>query len=154
MNDHLRHIEELATKALSSVNFAEPPVPIDEIAKKMGLDVIEFDFPETLSGVLRKERGVIGVNKNHPLVRRRFTVAHELGHFLLGHEQDSIDESLDRPLPLEREANTFASYLLIPKGPIEKSVEKMGPDLRSLSKQYLVSEQALTIRLLGLNLIK
>lgn len=154
MNDHLRHIEELATKALASIEFKTPPVPVEEIAKKMGLEVIPFDFPESLSGVLRKERGVIGVNKDHALVRRRFTVAHELGHFLLGHEQDAIDETLDRPLPLEREANAFASYLLLPKESVEEDVKKIGLDLKMLSKKYLVSEQALTIRLLGLNLIK
>ena len=154
MNDHLRHVEDLAAKARKSVNFDKLPVPVDKIAEKLGLKLVEFEFPESFSGVLRKERGVIGVNKNHPLVRRRFTVAHELGHFILGHEGDSIDEQSDRPMPLEREANTFASHLLIPTDLVTASVKRVGLDLKTLAKQSWVSEQAMTIRLLEMNLIK
>jgi len=154
MNDHLRHIEDLVGKARKSVAFDKLPVPTDKIAEKLGLKIVEFEFPESFSGVLRKERGVVGVNKNHPLVRRRFTIAHEMGHFILGHDGDSIDEQSDRPMSLEREANTFASHLLIPTDLVIASVQKVGLDLKTLAREFGVSEQAMTIRLLEMNLIK
>ena len=154
MNDDSRYIEELSHKALLSVDPDIPPVPVEKIAEKLGITIVPFDFPDSFSGVFKQERRIIGVNKNHPLVRRRFTIAHELGHFVLGHEDDTIDERLDKPAPLEREANTFASFLLMPKKMIEKAVAEKGIDLKALSLQFLVSEQALTIRLLQAGLIK
>ncbi len=153
-NDHLKYIDDLVANALAGINFKTLPVPVDAIAEKIGLEIVEFDFPDSFSGVLKKEKRVIGVNKNHALVRRRFTIAHEIGHFLLGHEDDMIDEIQDRPMPLEREANSFASHLLMPKEITIKKVAEFGLDLKLLSKEFLVSEQALTIRLLGMNLIR
>ncbi len=154
MNEHLRYIDELATKTLQSVDSTVLPVPIEDICKKLGLNVVEFDFPDTFSGVLRKEKMAIGVNKNHPTVRQRFTLAHELGHFLLGHEDDTIDGRSDRPMPLEREANSFASRLLIPADAVTKMINEIGLDLKALAKEFLVSEQAMTIRLLDMGFIK
>ena len=154
MNDHLRHIEALAVNARKTAGIDKLPVDVSLIAEKLGLKVIDFDFPESFSGVLKKEHGAIGVNKNHSLVRRRFTIAHELGHFLLGHQEDSIDDQLDKPMPLEREANTFASHLLMPTDLIVKKVGETGIDLELFAKEFLVSKQAMTIRLLEMNLIK
>jgi hypothetical protein len=58
------------------------------------------------------------------------------------------------PMPLEREADNFASHLLIPTDKVTESVAKIGLDLKALAKEFLVSEQAMTIRLLEMNLIK
>lgn len=154
MNEHFRHIEDLATKTLKSIEFNGLPIPVEKIAQKIGLKIVEFDFPDSFSGVLKKDKRVIGVNKRHASVRRRFTIAHEIGHFLLGHEDDSIDGYSDRPMPLEREANTFASHLLIPTHIVTESVKKVGLDLKFLAKQFWVSEQVITIRLLEMNLIR
>ncbi len=158
MNNHRSYIEELANKALESGGCTKPPVPVEDIAKKIGLTVVMFDFPQTISGVLKKEKKAIGVNQNHHPLRRRFTVSHELGHFLLGHEgykdEEFIDDRFDRPIPLEREANLFASFLLMPKKWVEESIKKNGMEIPRLAKEFQVSEQAMTIRLLELNLIK
>ena len=151
-----KYIESVATKALQSVDCKQPPVPLEEIVGKMGLKIVEFDFHEGISAVLKPEHNVIGVNKNHHPVRKRFSVAHELGHFLLGHGdgQEIIDEEFGKPFPQETEANAFASALLMPAKWIKDSVAKKGLDLEELAKTYEVSKQALTIRLLALNLIK
>lgn len=161
MKEHLRYIESLSLKALRAISCKGPPVPIREIAKKFGFTVIEFDFSDTVSGVLKIQRKVIGINKKHHLVRRRFSIAHELGHFLLCHEMNEngefIDEDFGKPISLEREANLFASFLLMPKEWIKKGIGKNRIDdktIKKLSREFKVSEQALTVRLLELNLIK
>lgn len=157
MNSQLKYIEDIAEKALALIQPIILPIPIDKVAEKCGLKVIEFDFPDSCSGILKKERGVIGVNKNHHVVRRRFTIAHELGHFLLGHgigkEEDVIDDDFDKPQYNEKEANLFASCVLMPKDLLKEEVKKGPIDLKRLAPAFNVSEQAMTIRLLELNLL-
>jgi len=158
MNPHTNHIQNIAEKALATIGCTEAPVPIKEVASKFNLEVIEFEFPDSFSGVLKKERRVIGVNKKHHNVRKRFTIAHELGHFLLGHniadEQDILDDDFDKPIHKEKEANIFASQILMPANWVKNDVAKNGKiDLKQLASKYEVSEQAITIRLLELNLI-
>jgi Zn-dependent peptidase ImmA (M78 family) len=57
------------------------------------------------------------------------------------------------PQDQEREANQFASALLMPEDWLKAEVKKTGLDLDKLSKKFDVSKQALTIRLLDLKLI-
>ncbi len=159
MNSHIKYIQEIAEKALFGTDLASIPTPIEDVAQRFGLKVVEFDFPDSISGVLKKERNVIGVNKKHHPVRQRFTIAHELGHFLLGHdignENDVVDDDFDKPIPKEKEANLFASYILMPEDSVKAEVKKINSiDLKHLAKTFNVSEQAMTIRLLNLNLIK
>jgi len=158
------YIEEMAQQALKKADCEKPPVPVQDIAKKFGLDVVEFPFHEKISGLLKKEDGVIGVNKGQHPVRRRFTIAHELGHFLLGHniekgvDDDIVDDDYDKPYPQEREANMFASALLMPSEWVKKEFKAQGSDLSKidldkLARTFGVSKQAMTIRLLALKLI-
>jgi Zn-dependent peptidase ImmA (M78 family) len=163
MNLHDQHIEETAKRALGNIECKEPPVPVEEIAKKLGLEVVEFPFHEKISGLLKKEEGIIAVNKGQHPVRRRFTIAHELGHFLLGHDiekgvDETIDDTFDKPYPQEREANLFASALLMPSEWVTKEFKAQGSDLSKvdldkLASTFGVSKQAMTIRLLALKLI-
>lgn len=154
-SEHAHYIEGLAQKALDSVSCDAPPVELEKIAEKFHLQIVHFDFAPAISAVLKPDKMVIGVNQNHPPLRKRFSIAHELGHFLLGHdEKDFIDDKFDRPTPIEREANQFASFLLMPKSWVTKSVKEKGLELERLAREFKVSEQAMTIRLLELNLIK
>ena len=158
MNTHIKYINDMAEKALLVIGSKVLPVAVNEIAGKFNLKVVEFDFPDSFSGVLKRERGVIGVNKKHALVRQRFTIAHELGHFVLGHSigntDDVMDDSFDKPIHNEKEANIFASAILMPEKWLKEEIKGRPLDLKSLASSFCVSEQALTIRLLQLNLIK
>ena len=110
---------------------------------------------------------MIGINRNQAAVRRRFTIAHELGHLLL-HERFQVhvdrgfrvrlrdglsSEGTDRD---EMEANRFAAELLMPIGFLRDDLRTQEFDLandselRALAKRYGVSMQALAIRLNGL----
>ena len=159
MSSHNKHIEELAIQALDAADCKTYPVPVEKVAEKMGLEVVEFPFHDNISGLLKKEEGIIGVNKNQHPVRRRFTIAHELGHFLLGHgmenpQDEIVDGHFAKSDLREREANVFASALLMPSAWVIEAVKKEGLDIEKLAPMFEVSKQALTIRLLALNQIK
>ena len=122
----------------------------------------------------RSTGAVIGANKSHHPYRQRFTIAHELGHFLLHEGQDvHLDESrgafrvnLRSPESArgedndEKEANLFAAELLMPAIFLEQDLQGEDLDLlgdseflEKLAKKYKVSIQALTFRLAYLGYI-
>lgn len=88
--------------------------------------------------------------------RNRFTIAHELGHVLLGHVNEGTrqkrDTSFGNSNPIERDANTFAAELVMP----EQKVRDLWPGARSIQQMaeaFGVSNAAMSYRLtnLGLN---
>lgn len=153
-----RDARQRAREVLRMVGVREPPVDIDAVAAFLGFTVIPFDFPDSVSGVTFIEGAVksIGVNKSHATTRQRFSVAHELGHFLCGHESyDDKKVHIEDRLGFltaysrqEQEANEFASEILMPEPFLRTDVAKIGLDGTALAKRYLVSEQAMWIQLI------
>ena len=156
---------------LSIINHyrrADPPIDVEGLAKALGLTVHYAHLPDGLSGMLAPadKSYVITVNASDPATRQRFTIAHEIGHFLF-HEiliGDGLDD--DRAYrstqsgryrntaigPAEEtEANKFAASTLMPHEVVEKMVEKMKPEGRNhprdLARLFGVSEHAMSIRL-------
>src|SRR5687767_2281115 len=78
-------IESIALKIITDLKIKRPPVPILKIVKKLGIDLIDYNLGGEISGllVIDNNKGTIGYNPNDPPVRQRFTIAHELGHYLL-----------------------------------------------------------------------
>lgn len=107
------------------------------------------------------------INSDKPRVRRRFTIAHELGHLALGHllgGQVIVDETVRGKSPHEQQANAFAAGLLMPaegvRGTVKRLKERLGdpPDpldwIVWLVASFGVSEQAAAYRLANLRMIK
>ena len=92
-----------------------------------------------------------------PDVRLRFDMAHELGHILMHNWDDSNDSlSKDEFNALEKQANMFASALLLPRETFEKDVAPYATNVefyRSLRKKWGVSIQAMMYRARQLGLI-
>jgi Zn-dependent peptidase ImmA (M78 family) len=99
------------------------PVPVESIAEDLlGLNVEEADL-DGVSGLLYPAERQIYVNAAEPKTRQRFTLAHELGHWVCQHlegqqepvycrsDQVGVGEGRLR----EREANVFAAELLMPE---------------------------------------
>jgi Zn-dependent peptidase ImmA (M78 family) len=157
-----REARSRAQQLLEAVGVKEPPVDVNAIAEFLGFTVIAFDFPDSTAGLTFIEAGVktIGVNCNHATVRQRFSAAHELGHYLSGHEAYDYGATYveDRPSYLdpqhrqELEANEFAAELLMPERMLRIDVSRMGLDAAALAKRYQVSEQAMWIQLIDLEL--
>jgi len=96
-------------------------------------------------------------NGNSPVERQRFTIAHELGHFVLHRGQrpsfscdkESVFSGADLLRNIEREADDFASNLLIPGDLLRDAISDRRIDLHILSalaKRFQVSFESLCIR--------
>lgn len=157
---------------LRSLNITTVPVPIERIAKALGAQIRFSPFDEELSGMIFIKDGVpvIGVNSLHHPNRQRFTIAHELGHLELHREEISSSVHVDKTFPalmrnavsstgqekLEREANSFAAELIMPRFAIEAAfhgkqfdIEDAAP-VEALAKKLRVSRQALENRIRSL----
>ncbi len=150
-------IERRATELLVSLpphiwDGASLPIPVEEIAdSQLGLLVRDRDDipcpppgPDgeetSVSGLLLTRRREIWVNGSESRQwpgRRRFTVAHEIGHWLLHRNKQNdqvfcrsatVDPQEDQPKsypPIESEANHFAAALLMPTPLIRMKYEEM-----------------------------
>src|SRR5262245_28122359 len=119
-------IRDLVRDLIDRHGIEQAPVPIVRLAKELGADIRYQSAEENLSGFLLRGpavpvqwRAIIGVNKNHPPNRQRFSIAHELGHLLLHAANEPVhvdhkirlrdEESAKGTNPEEREANAFAA---------------------------------------------
>ncbi len=150
-------MKENIKQILDKLDIKNPPVPIEKIAELFSLKIVYYPkFPDHISGTISRQDdfNIIGVNSNHPKVRQRFSIAHELGHFLLGHDHIHIvDDTFDKPTDKEQGANKFAAEILIPLEMLKADIANNEYDIPALSQRYEVSEQAMSIRLLETGLI-
>ena len=161
-------IERTAADVLDSAHVERPPTPVREVAEHLGLKVRPSTFEDKVSGLLVLEEGMptIGYNRFHPPVRRRFTIAHEIGHFVLHQDASNLfidkgysnifyrdDRASEGKYTRELEANAFAAALLMPIAVLRREIEKRGFDLAEetsldeLAKLFDVSKQAMAYRL-------
>lgn len=146
------------------------PIDLTEIAGALRAEVREMDLADDISGVLYRDGGrrIIVVNRAHSDVRKRFTIAHELGHLAL-HRGDKVHVDHDFRINLrdpssataenvdEIEANAFAANLLMPAQWIWSALDEAPIDLADdgqmadLATRFGVSQHALLIRIAALN---
>ena len=110
---------DLAWRVLLNEGVTELPIKITALCKQMGIRVSYFDPVDDSDGysTIFLGRPRIFVSRSCTPERQRFTIAHELGHILLGHvgEYDLVNrEPSSGDSPIEHEANVFASRLLAP----------------------------------------
>jgi Zn-dependent peptidase ImmA (M78 family) len=143
-----------ARKLLKDAGAGEIPVSlvkvIDHLKAKHRLDVIRHPFGDKTSGMLAVIDGQPTVGFNHDMawVRRRFTIAHEIGHFLLGHECAGECGHGD----VEVEANQFVAELLMPLAPL-RADHRRTPDPDALAMLYIVSREAMFRRLMDCRML-
>ncbi|MGC6768953.1 ImmA/IrrE family metallo-endopeptidase [Enterococcus sp. LJL51] len=97
-------------------------------------------------------------NKKKSAVRRNFDLAHELGHLLLHYKIDMDSLNKDEHKKIEKEANDFASFFLLPKEQFLKDFttiqKKSNPDAYiDLKMKYMVSIGALEYRAYKMGLL-
>jgi Zn-dependent peptidase ImmA (M78 family) len=166
-------IETKATAILDSVQNLSFPIDVEDIALKRGLIVLPHIFDDSISGMLMVKDGIatIAYNASHPPVRKRFTIAHELGHYELHRSGSSL--FLDKQVLLrsqhvsdnlatqkmEREANAFAAAILMPEKLLKQEIFMAGLDihdedtLKEIAKNFGVSTLAMYFRLSNLGFI-
>lgn len=139
------------------------PVDVEGLAKALGIKVRLFRMPSDVSGALIcDEDGSyrIHVNSEHPLTRRRFTIAHELGHYVLHRALIGRGVNDNRAYRTtkgeyynpeigpkqETEANRFAASLLMPQELIDR-LQEHGMGVDAMARALEVSNHAMHIRL-------
>lgn len=138
-----------------------PPVRLPDLARALGVPVKAATLGPGISGEIRPNDDdgfIIRVNRHDPPKRQRFTVAHELAHFLLhrdeignGIEDDVLYRSSlsDRR---EQQANRLAADILMPGQLVaearEAAEEKgVGDVVLYLADLFAVSEAAMRIKI-------
>jgi hypothetical protein len=149
---------------------AEIPVPVESIAEDLlGLRIEErWNLGDTSGLLLPADRLIVlnaaeqaGGRNDPPLRRFRFTIAHELGHWIC-HAQErpaaapvycrQVDLARDADRALEREANVFAAELLMPEKGVRAAWSE-SRDLAECAERFDVSPTAMRWRLYSFELI-
>lgn len=151
--------------------LVKPPVNLKNIMSSLSIKFEEKDYEGQLSGaaIFNGNEMIVTVSSKEPESRKRFTIAHEIGHLLL-HADQALNIDI-KPVTLNRdlnsstgeswrevEANYFAAALLMPKEDVTSYFQKwsdMDEDarLKKLAQRYEVSMQAISVRLNNLGFI-
>lgn len=131
-------------------DLALPVNPV-KIANALGLKVFYSSDLVELGGYYDQPSKSIYVNENDPIARQRFSIAHELGHAILGHgsspRRNDISYNKGNYIQKENAANRFAASLLMPEIAVRTLVEQKDMLLPDLCREFDVSQRAMTIRL-------
>ena len=145
--------------------LSEIPVKLGALANELGIAVFKTPMNPDISGLIQPSEHPsatsgyeIKLNKFEPSERQRFTLAHEIGHFLL-HKNDIAHGIKDNVLYRsvlsdikEREANKVASALIMPIHFVRMKYSEISQltndeKVEYLSKEFMVSKAAMQIKL-------
>jgi hypothetical protein len=153
----------LRARHLAAFGGSEIPVPVEAIAEDLlGLRVEQSWQLECSGMLLPAERKIVlnaaeSTRDAAPLRRYRFTIAHELGHWICHVARAaqpqptycrSKDLSQDADRALEREANIFAAELLMPEPAVRAEWDRLH-DVDACASRFDVSPNAMQWRLFG-----
>ncbi len=181
-----KQIEEVASTLLHQIGcypasfihlIDDVGIDVQQVAIRLEIELMEYDFGDDVSGVLLRDgdKAKIGYSTQTGRKRQRFTIAHELGHYMLNHQRQGV--FVDTPEKYftlfrdsnsskgedfqEREANAFAAALLMPldlvregTGYISRSNITRNEDfdlVSELARRFYVSNLAMSYRLTNLD---
>jgi Zn-dependent peptidase ImmA (M78 family) len=162
----------LADDLRNEAKAVAPPIRPISLAELLGLRVERAELGQDIAGILVREgeRAVIGINWKHHPNRQRFSVAHEIGHYLLHKGGTYVDKDVTARFrdessgagteEEEMDANFFAAALLMPTAWVTRAFReaplRLGDDrgLEDLARRFRVSTQAMSFRLAYLGLLE
>jgi Zn-dependent peptidase ImmA (M78 family)/DNA-binding XRE family transcriptional regulator len=161
--------EAVAIEERHRLGLGDGPVPLlrDILEQEVGLRIFYLELqPSAFSAMYiytDQLGGCIAVNSLHPEERRRWSLAHDYGHFLVHRYKPiaSFDETYQRFPESERFADAFARYSLMPTSSLARRFEELRrlkekttlTDIATLAHYYGVSTAALTLRLEDMKLL-
>lgn len=167
-------VRRYAAGLLAESGVSTVPVPVEQIAVSKGIQIVKSAAGWSESGFLLRDNGrvIIGINARNSPKRQRFTIAHELGHWLMHDGKPLIvdqsvminkrdDVSSQATDAQEIQANQFAADLLMPKESIMSELRRqMNPGIGSreeiitlLARTFDVSNDAMNWRLINLGVL-
>lgn len=176
-NLKFKRVVEEASSILHRAGITDAPIDLNRVLTAAQVHVESVDLGPDISGLLAVHDGkaTIAYSNSQSRQRQRFTIAHELGHFLL-HKSDKEDTVfIDKDFIIkyrsnkayselemrqEQEANTFAASLLMPKDLVFMELHKAESRqlsesdlIEKLAQNFDVSVPAMTFRLTNLNVL-
>lgn len=148
---------------LKNAKVGSAPVTINQIMStvKVTFDVTVKGVPDSLFNgkgdalTQRRDDSIfILYNDERPVVRKRFSVAHELGHLNFGHLHGNSSHDIGSENFDEQEADAFAADLLMPPYLLRKDIKAGMTSPDDLAKKYQVSTEALWFQLRNTGLFK
>ncbi len=167
-------IKKKVEEVFKETGLISIPVEVVAMASFYGFSVYELEMDDKVSGMIIvgdqnlkdfDTDKVIVVNSNHAATRKRFTVAHELGHYILKNCPQNCYAHRDSGEvynPEEKDANSFASALLMPEEDIRRFANSFFDNtfgdvdlmiIPKVARRYNVSESAAEVRLKKLEII-
>ncbi len=158
------HIKKIARDIILKNEIAIP-VNLKSVAITVNSIIVYYKLPHNVCGsTIKVKKGkikydaeyIIIVNTLQTDTRKRFTVAHEIGHIVMKHHDklflcnlnNDKCNILEFKKKLDREADIFASELLMPSYHVERLIHEYGiTDIDLLCKFYNVSKSAMEIKI-------
>ena len=151
-------------KEILSRFLAQRPIPLGRLAAELGVPIKVASLGTGISGQISREDAgyVIRVNRNEARERQRFTIGHEIAHFLLHREvidsspngiTDTVLYRSGAPQQIEFEANRLAADIVMPMDLVEKELQEgfggvvTEATIEALASRFEVSKAAMEIRL-------
>lgn len=172
-------VKKRAEDFCKQYGITEYPVEIVRVCNENDLKVFEEYLGGDVSGLIVVDEKTwekydsnqfISVNLTDSAVRRRFTIAHELAHYVLHRNKDSklyahrdLNNDQETRSSIEQEANYFAANILMPEKLVKNRVEEIRKDtwgnvsgselVKEIADDFVVSESAADVRLRQLGII-
>lgn len=153
-----------AEREILDRHLVDYPVKLGQLANELGVNIKVSSMNTGVSGQIMRQGDnyIIRVNRHEARERQRFTIAHELAHFLL--HKSIIDSSPDgikdnvlyrsgEPERIEYEANRLAADIVMPMALVQKVLQDefdgvvTEATIESLAARFQVSKAAMEIRL-------
>ncbi|WP_236793998.1 ImmA/IrrE family metallo-endopeptidase [Amycolatopsis sp. GM8] len=162
--------EDLALEERNRLGLGDGPIQQlrEMLEVEVGLRIFFLNLPSKIAGLfiyVAPLGGCVGVNRNHPHERRRWTMAHEYAHYLSSRDRSEVTQigAGGRAPDTERFAEAFAANFLMPRSGIARRLHELSRDsggkptpatLVQLAHVYRVSVQAVCLRLEDLGLVR
>ena len=161
--------EDVASAERNRLGLGDGPVlNLREVLENdVAMRVFSMKLPSRVAGIFSYTQelgGCIAVNAQHPEERRRWSMAHEYGHFLTSryHSEISMLGVYRRVPAQERFADAFAGCFLMPAAGLKRRFNEMSraaagevtvADVCRIAHYYFASIEAVTLRLEELRLL-
>ena len=130
------------------------PVDVDELAKLLKIGIVSREDVEGNGYIeIEGDTCTIYINSKEDERQQRFTIAHEIAHFLLHGDYLQEKKVMDRGKRSgyednrETEANKLAAEILMPLSKINEAIESGKDTVEAIQNEFNVSDRTLKIRL-------
>ncbi len=128
------------------------------VSASSDITLVFYPFNEEISGVCMKQAKLIAINSTSTVGRQAFSIAHELYHYFYDGDKTAISyRNINDSSLIEKEANLFASYLLMPDSLFTRLYNKLTNngkkkiellDILEIEQYFKVSRNAVLVRLI------